>query len=84
MDDYFIDATKDMMKAMMQFFLDRKEELNLVHVASLGDMTDDLVVDAFEHEPIVIYDLVNIFRGHFELTTFGVVLTLQGGCTVLI
>ena len=28
---------------------------------------DDLVVDAFEHEPIVIYDLVNIFRGHFGL-----------------
>ena len=28
---------------------------------------DDLVVDAFEHEPIVIYDLVNTFRGRFGL-----------------
>jgi len=47
----------DMMKAMTQFFPDRKEELNLVHVASLGDMTDDLVVDAQWQRSRSSYDI---------------------------
>ena len=48
----------DMMNRMTRFFIDRKEELNIVFVTSNGDMTNDGDVQEQWQRAVMAYELL--------------------------